>query len=426
MPSPRQPLRPLRLLGGSLAAFLIVVLFGGASLIKVLSGTNVALDHRYLIAIEPSRWATPCRAELENATWVPLPLAAPVEFHNVKPITLGWDVELPGCGPGGASGRVEATVANVASCLAGRHILILGDSIARYQYVNLVRFLERGVWDAEEPPGEIEVSFNTNWNWYFNVTTARNGGREICDCWRGLVNDDWKSQENHYYFNEAAGVRITYLQVHGYKNMTGHSDAYMGTDCMNARWEHWRRRHVDHRIVADADTLPPPPVCPQRGCNAGSCDIRVGPRWSYPVFDGMVGAVQRLQPDVVIVNSAYWELFRWPDQIAEVKTALRRVKAAGGSALKRLYWRTSTEGAPSGKPLDPHRNLAKPLEDALRAETGTWRMWEARAATLKLLLAANATEGGAASGWYDGMHLTPETNKGMNLLLIAELCDGKE
>jgi hypothetical protein len=107
-----------------------------------------------------------------------------------------WRVTLPGCGPGGARGAVPVTPAAAASCLRGRHIVFLGDSLQRYQYVSLVRWLERGgggEWVTEAPPGEVERAWAGGWTEYYTQTSARNGGRELCDCWRQLVNDAWAS-----------------------------------------------------------------------------------------------------------------------------------------------------------------------------------------------------------------------------------------
>lgn len=43
------------------------------------------------------------------------------------------------------------TSSHAASCLSGRHIVFVGDSTTRYQYIALIHFLHTGAWPAETP-----------------------------------------------------------------------------------------------------------------------------------------------------------------------------------------------------------------------------------------------------------------------------------
>ena len=36
------------------------------------------------------------------------------------------------------------------ACLKGKHVVFVGDSVTRYQYLSLVSFLEKGGWEEEE------------------------------------------------------------------------------------------------------------------------------------------------------------------------------------------------------------------------------------------------------------------------------------
>lgn len=47
-------------------------------------------------------------------------------------------------------------------CLRGKHIVIIGDSLARFQYQNLVKYLESGDWIGRPPYNErvLKESYN--------------------------------------------------------------------------------------------------------------------------------------------------------------------------------------------------------------------------------------------------------------------------
>jgi hypothetical protein len=115
-------------------------------------------------------------------------------------------------------GKVEISVANCSLHLidrdlarkvveAGNGLGFIGDSLSRYQYLNLVYLLETGLWSAD-PPNEMEKRFSS-WNEFFVVTNQRMGGHEICDCFR----NEGAIIENRYYAD--GGVRAEYFQMFG-------------------------------------------------------------------------------------------------------------------------------------------------------------------------------------------------------------------
>ena len=71
--------------------------------------------------------------------------------------------------------------------LRGKHLLLIGDSLTRYQYLNLVQFLTTGypLW-----PNKSDAAFENIHQWpsvnaFFQGTNNRLGGQEVCDCFRG-------------------------------------------------------------------------------------------------------------------------------------------------------------------------------------------------------------------------------------------------
>ena len=92
----------------------------------------------------------------------------------------------------------------------GKHILFIGDSLTRYQYLNLAYFMTTGHWRSPCPWNEKERDHGT-WDQFFRTTTERMGGFETCDCWR--VGDNYSNyREIRRYRNPHADIAITFVQ----------------------------------------------------------------------------------------------------------------------------------------------------------------------------------------------------------------------
>lgn len=87
----------------------------------------------------------------------------------------------------------------------------IGDSLTRYQYLNLVYFLETGMWRSEEPENSLENK-HSSWNDFYATTNQRLAGHEICDCFRGVTS----AIENRYYIDGSSQVK--YFQMFGNQN----------------------------------------------------------------------------------------------------------------------------------------------------------------------------------------------------------------
>jgi GDSL/SGNH-like Acyl-Esterase family found in Pmr5 and Cas1p len=60
---------------------------------------------------------------------------------------------------------------SVLSVLRGKHLVLIGDSLTRYQYLSLVYFLESGNWSSVYPNQMWEKDFKS-WNQFYQVITA--------------------------------------------------------------------------------------------------------------------------------------------------------------------------------------------------------------------------------------------------------------
>ena len=112
-------------------------------------------------------------------------------------------------------------------------LLIIGDSLSRYQYLNLVNFLEHGTWVTDPThlkPSENEKKFDGGWKEFYQITNQRLRGHEICDCFR----DGGEILENRYYIHE--GVKVSYLQLFGSENpVMIHNTQLMNiSSCLNS------------------------------------------------------------------------------------------------------------------------------------------------------------------------------------------------
>jgi hypothetical protein len=100
--------------------------------------------------------------------------------------------------------------------LADKHLVMMGDSLMRYQYMSLVYALkfEKLVKDKGSEDFCIEKTW-PSWIDYFNKTNTMLRPQEQCDCFRPQAFDYHKFFENRYYNDEAKKLKITYIWYTG-------------------------------------------------------------------------------------------------------------------------------------------------------------------------------------------------------------------
>ena len=97
-----------------------------------------------------------------------------------------------------------------------RHIVMIGDSLMRYQYISLVYFLRHKyfVHNDTTPNILLEQTWN-NWQEYMRGASHLLAPNEYCDSFRG--NDKFtpsiakKIYENRYYYDIRRNIRITFF-----------------------------------------------------------------------------------------------------------------------------------------------------------------------------------------------------------------------
>ena len=89
--------------------------------------------------------------------------------------------------------------------LSNKRIVMIGDSLTRYQYLNLIRSLHTNSWEfGDYPILEHEKEWE-DWKHFYLGSRNRFGCREICDCHRYY---DRNSRENRHYFDSRRNITI--------------------------------------------------------------------------------------------------------------------------------------------------------------------------------------------------------------------------
>jgi hypothetical protein len=98
-------------------------------------------------------------------------------------------------------------------------LLFLGDSISRYQYINLVYFLHKKRWieDHETPNPCVEKKYSS-WVDFCNQTNLAFDGKEQCDCFRPPIKRERakRSFDARYYADHSTGNYISTIQKFGH------------------------------------------------------------------------------------------------------------------------------------------------------------------------------------------------------------------
>jgi hypothetical protein len=116
-----------------------------------------------------------------------------------------WQLKIRNC-------SLEISQSEAISCLR-KHVpdglLLIGDSVTRYQYLSLAYFLATGRWQSPKPTNVIEREFGS-WSAFYNITNSRMGGAELCDCYRQEHTFNHITESRFFRKN---GVSVTYLQM---------------------------------------------------------------------------------------------------------------------------------------------------------------------------------------------------------------------
>ncbi len=240
-------------------------------------------------------------------------------------------------------------------CLANRHVVFVGDSVTRYQYLSFAHFLSKKqyMWRYGQGPEHclaLEGEWNS-WSTFYREGNARIANatdgiaEEICDCYRA-DNGNWAIENREGKIRENREFTLHHFPLNG---MT----------------EHPVKLHVSYFQVMDRPTFE------QGGLNAL---VRALKHVGHP----------RAAPDAIIMNQGLWAMFT--DTITETLEDHFRTIILTGSNLAahqkatHLFWKTTTTTLGS---IAPEDKLEALNQDVLRIleEAPLWSRLDARQIT---------------------------------------------
>ena len=358
--------------------------------------------------------------------------------------------------------------AGVLDALQGKHILFLGDSVTRFQFLNLARFVHTGWWTGPLPNLEVTFDFGGGWDAFSSMHGELFGGAQACDCSPYWANGLPHRIESHYY--RARGVRLSFAFARGPgANISMHEPTLVNAFCNNAslvphrpdvaavgliETKQYKRSPTAAAAAAaataeaaaggwgvtgrqDAPVPPPaplppldscmPPPCYARGnCGTEGAQVVTYRSWQAPDLVKMLGATDvvfsntfanyvvgaaRENETVAVVGALVSALGKghvvWKSHTPQRHVVGRRhgCRAHGGAMQSEVLERGLREGG--ALMFDAFRLLLPLCDDRDAPGVDT------------VAIGQDDVHHGASLGWSDTMHHHPFVYRGMNEALLA-------
>ena len=273
------------------------------------------------------------------------------------------------------------------SWLQNRRLLFIGDSITRYQYLNLVYFLATGSFKSPIPQNENEKQWwaQGNWTGFYIGTTERlrsktHGGGAICDCYRGPTSPE--SVENRYCMDAVWNISVSFVAL-TQPPVKGHNFDWLAGGCKS--WP-----------------------CKQTGCAVGIC----ARPWDFELDSPksiLVHLAKMLRADTVIYSSGWTQYADHPELVNSLIEGGDEAMALG---VRHLYWKTTTDCLGTRAPME-HQIVVPRLQNA------NWTVFDAY--NLTTSLARMATNETRANICWDALHPTQAVHSALNEVLLRQL-----
>ena len=119
---------------------------------------------------------------------------------------------------------------HAAETLANQHIIMVGDSLMRYQYLSLVYAIKFGVRLVDSySQNFVREKTWSNWPEFYAMTNKMLRPEEFCDCWKSEHFDYSQLIENRFFEDKEKGIKIDFMFfngafLQGHWNSTADSD----------------------------------------------------------------------------------------------------------------------------------------------------------------------------------------------------------
>jgi len=249
----------------------------------------------------------------------------------------------------------------------GEHIVFMGDSLTRYQWVALAMSFHRGyeLSSTEFPSSVIEREWR-HWTQFYNGSNARLEPTTRCDCHRSYARPvGSKTIENRYYWTADGALNLTYIAVLDPSSLIG-------------SW------------------MPKPPL--DRDALRHGVHPTFDPKWrlNWTAAIAQVVAPLRPPPTVLVLNTGQWGEMPYE--------AARELRAAAEAAAPRVLWKTTTRMRKAGP--------TKWQRTDLHARRAFDEVYDAAFLTRAL---------DRERDYWDARHYLPHVYNDLNAALLAQL-----
>ena len=221
-------------------------------------------------------------------------------WNTHDPVPTNWFIE-------------KHQLRNYGHLLRNKRIVFVGDSLTRYQYLNLVNFFHTNSWHKNVHPSlEVEGEWRS-WKSFHLGGFLRFGCEEICDCYRdNAENGPWK--ENRHYYNVWLNLSI---------------DVYLWLPEKNIRGNSAPNASEYHKLCSD-----------WRSYLNYLSEYSPESEYTYNILDFFDKELKKLKPDVLVVNQGFWSLPSLRDTADT--TYMKKFVSLAKGVSSRVVWKTTT------------------------------------------------------------------------------------
>ncbi len=262
--------------------------------------------------------------------------------------------------------------------MSNKRIVFIGDSLTRYQYLNLILFFQRNSWVTNNFPAVEDEKAWASWRSFHMGSSFRFGCQEICDCYR--LNDNFDSaRENRYFFDEHNNLTI---------------DMYLWFPPRPIRLGH--RNTTNFREVCSNPELFTEMV---KSYSQGNDTV-------YEIVEFLNTIISNSYPDILIINQGFWSFPSLDGNLTFQNIFISTIKRIAGQAI----WKTTTA------PCYPGSTTVKGETFLSNLRMGGIRIFDAYSYTREVVALNNETTRNVC---WDGLHFQPFVYRELNKRLLS-------